>query len=252
MDDSSANVITFGDSTERDRRRHFLNLLRNCRIPDDEIVPNLGVFLTPQTLSRVLLMDFFYRRIIQVQGIVVEFGCRWGQNLSLLAALRGIYEPFNRMRKIVGFDTFTGFLGTSEKDGPGHGMPEKSYTVTEDFERYLNAIMDCQEQESPLSRLKKNEIVKGDAGVEIEAYLARNPETIIALAYFDMDLYEPTAKCLTAIRDRLTRGSVIGFDELNEHVFPGETLALKEVFGLARYSIRRYPHNARASYIEID
>ena len=88
--------------------------------------------------------------------------------------------------------------------------------------------------------------------VQIESYLTTNPETIIALAYFDLDLYEPTLKCLTAIRDRLTRGSVIVFDELNEHVFPGETLALKEVFGLDRYSIRRFPHNARASYLIIE
>ena len=252
MDDLTSSIITFGDSTERHRRKRFLDLFRNCPIPDDEILMNLGLFLTPQTLSRILLMDFLYRQIIEVQGIIVEFGCRWGQSLSLFSALRGIYEPFNRMRKIVGFDTFTGFPGTSDKDGANCMVVEKNYSVTSDYDLYLNTIMDCQEKESPLSHLKKYEIVKGDAIVQIEQYLTTNPETIIALAYFDLDLYEPTLKCLTAIRDRLTRGSVIGFDELNEHVFPGETLALKEVFGLERYSIRRFPHNVRASYLIIE
>lgn len=252
MDDGTFNIVTYGDSAEKHRRKRFVDMLRNCPIPDDEILTNLGLFLTPQTLSRILFMDLLYRQILEVQGIVIEFGCRWGQNLSLFSALRGIYEPFNRLRKIVGFDTFEGSPpSTSEKDGVSHAM-EKGYSVTHEYDRYLDKIMDCQEQESPLSHLKKYEIVKGDAAVKIEEYLKRNPETIIALAYFDMDLYEPTAKCLSAIKDYLTRKSVIGFDELNEHLFPGETLALKEVFGLDRYPIHRYPYNARTSYVIVD
>ena len=55
---------------------------------------NLGLFLTPQALSRILFMDFLYRQILDIQGVVIELGCRWGQNLSLFSSLRGIYEPF--------------------------------------------------------------------------------------------------------------------------------------------------------------
>lgn len=252
MEDGPSNIITFGTSTEGDRRKRLISLLRNCPIPDDEILTNVGLFIPPATLSRILFLDFLYKQILEVQGVVIEFGCRWGQSLSLFSALRGIYEPFNRLRKIVGFDTFTGFLGTCGKDGPSHGLVEKNYSVSQDYEQYLGELMDCQEQESPLSHLRKHEIIKGDAVVEIEQFLSRNPETIIALAYFDLDLYEPTLKCLSAIKDRLTRGSIIGFDELNEHMFPGETLALKEVFGLDRYPIRRFRYNARASYMIIE
>ena len=94
--------------------------------------------------------------------------------------------------------------------------------------------------------------MKGDASEEIKKYLDRNPETIVSLAYFDFDLYAPTKECLLAISDRLTRGSVIGFDELNDHDCPGETLAIKEVLGLAKYPIRRFPYNSRTSYLVID
>lgn len=34
----------------------------------------------------------------------MEFGVRWGQNLALFESFRGIYEPYNYNRKIVGFD----------------------------------------------------------------------------------------------------------------------------------------------------
>jgi hypothetical protein len=112
--------------------------------------------------------------------------------------------------------------------------------------------MDLQEKESPLAHLRKYAIVKGDATVCIKEYLERNPETVIALAYFDLDIYEPTRECLLAIKEHLTIGSVLGFDELNDPVTPGETLAFKEVFGLGRYAIRRYPHNSRTSYVVVD
>ncbi|GAH68433.1 unnamed protein product, partial [marine sediment metagenome] len=62
-------------------RREFVNHFRNCPIPDYEILVNLGLFLSSKNLSRILYMDHLYRQIIDIQGIVVEFGTRWGQNL---------------------------------------------------------------------------------------------------------------------------------------------------------------------------
>ena len=107
-------------------------------------------------------------------------------------------------------------------------------------------------QESPISHIKKYQLIKGDATIEIGKFLKDNPETIIALAYFDLDIYEPTKICLEAIKEYLTKGSVIGFDELNLHDFPGETVALKEVFGLDRYRITRSPYSSNQSYIVIE
>ena len=186
-DERKETIVTFGDSAEKPRRRQLVQLLRECPIPEDELMLNLALFLTPQTLSRVLFMDFLYRKIVPVQGIIIEFGCRWGQSLALFSALRGIYEPFNRLRKIVGFDTFQGLSGVSIKDGSQ--MKTGGYSVTPGYEEYLRSLMELQEQESPLPHLRKFEIVKGDGGTEIHAYLDRHPETVVAMAYFDMDIY---------------------------------------------------------------
>ena len=239
--------VTYGDPSEKVRRNDFYDLFKEWSIPRDEFFMNLGLFLTPQALSRILFMDFLYRQILEVQGVVMEFGCRWGQNLSLFSSLRGIYEPFNRLRKIVGFDTFSGLPSISPQDGTelNRGM----YSVTPGYEHYLDRVLGFQEQESPLPHLKKYELVKGDASTCILEYLERNPETIIALAYFDMDIYQPTRDCLQAIKERVPRGSVIGFDELNDPLCPGETVAFKEVFGLDQYPIRRFLHNSRTSYV---
>jgi hypothetical protein len=244
------SILTFGDSGEQARRRKFVELLRECPIPDDELALNIGLFLTPQTLSRVLFMDFLYRQIIPVQGVIIEFGCRWGQNLSLFSSLRGIYEPFNRFRRIVGFDTFEGLTGVSPLDG--ERMKAGAYCVSPEYDAFLRRLLDLQEEESPLSHLKRYEVIRGDAATSIREYLDRHPETVIALAYFDMDIYEPTVQCLRAIQERLTRGSILGFDEVNEPACPGETLALNDVLGLRNVALRRFQYNSRASYLTIE
>ena len=228
----------------------MVKLLRDCPIPENELMLNMGLFLTPQTLSRILFMDFLYRQVIDVQGVVMDFGCRWGQNLSLFSSLRGIYEPFNRLRKLVGFDTFSGFPKVAPEDGPQ--LSAGGYATTPDYEDYLAQLLGLQEEESPLSHVRKFEIIKCDESETVPRYLDQHPETVIALCYFDFDLYHPTKACLQAIQGHLTRGSVLGFDEINERDTPGETVALREVWGLDRYSIKRYRYNSRTSYLVLD
>ena len=65
---------------------------------------NLGLYLLPADLKRFLFFDSLYKQFIKFPGVVVEFGCRWGQNLAILQTLRAIYEPFNFLRTVVGFD----------------------------------------------------------------------------------------------------------------------------------------------------
>jgi len=252
MSNRDIRIASNSSRDELARRDKFLELFRCCPIPDRELLSNLGLFINRQTLSRILFMHNLYQRILDVHGIVVEFGVRWGQNLALFSAFRGMYEPFNYNRKIVGFDTFEGFVNLDPKDGRAEIASAGGYSVTEGYEEYLRKVLDYHETESPLAHLKKHELVKGDACVTIDQYFRDNPETIVALAYFDFDVYLPTKKCLEAIQGHITKGTVIGFDELNWHSFPGETLALKEVLGLDRFRIMRSPLNPSPSFIVIE
>jgi len=216
------------------------------------MLPNLGLFLNRKTLTRILFMHELYQKALPVHGIIVEFGVRWGRNLALYTELRGIYEPYNYSRKIVGFDTFSGFPSVAEKDGTSSSVAVGNYSVSQKYEAYLDGLLTAHEQDSPLNHLKKFELIQGDATQTFKAYLEAHPETIVALAYFDFDIYQPTKECLSLLKDHLTKGSVIGFDELNYADFPGETLALKEVFGLDRYAIKRFTPDPLPSYIVID
>ncbi len=243
-------VLGGSTSSEVDSRQHFRQLMAESPIPPEEALANLGLFLNRQTLSGILFMQQLYKRILEVYGCVMEFGVRWGQNLALFANFRGIYEPFNYNRKIVGFDTFAGFPSVTEKDGDR--VAANDYAVSEEYEDYLTAVLKYHESESPISHKRKFELVKGNATESIREYLAKHPETIVALAYFDFDIYEPTRECLNAILPRITKGSILAFDELNCAEFPGETIAVMESVGLCRYAIRRSPLTPLCSYIVVD
>jgi hypothetical protein len=251
MSGEKFDAITLTSGGEKDAQGRLTRLLRDTPIPDEELLANLGLYLSSKNLSRILFFHDMYRRIVNSHGIVCEFGVRWGQTLSLLAALRGIYEPFNRHRKIVGFDTFEGFRGMSEQDGGASNCREGSFGVPAGYQDYLAAILGLQEALNPIGHLKKFELVKGDAVETVPRYLAEHPETIVSLAIFDFDIYRPTRAALEAIRPHLCKGSILVFDELCDDIFPGETIALREVLGLENLRIQRLPMTARVSFVEL-
>jgi hypothetical protein len=245
-------IVNRSSTDELNVRNRLLDLYKRSPIPEQEQLFHLGLFLNRQAMARILWMHELYSKIINVPGVVMEFGVRWGQNLALFESFRGIYEPYNYTRKVIGFDTFSGFAGVRAEDGAAPIVAEGAYSVTPGYEQYLSELLDYHEKESPVSHIKKYALVKGDAAQTIEEYLEKNPETIVSLAYFNMDIYQPTVKALQALKKVVTKGSVIGFDELNCPHFPGETRALQEAFGLDKIRLVRYPHNPYPAYFVVE
>ena len=237
---------------ESEKKKKFIELYKNCSIPEQEILSNLGLFITSRDLKRILFLNDLYKKIIDVNGVIFELGTRYGQNMVLFSSFRDIYEPYNNFRKIVGFDTFQGFLSVHDKDGINEYNRMGNYSVPNDYEIYLGKLLDFHNSLTPTEHIQKYQLIKGDACKTINDYLKEYPSTIIALAYFDLDLYEPTKICLEKILPHLTKGSIVVFDELNNEQFPGETIAVREVMGLDKYKIHRAPYSGAVSYIIIE
>jgi hypothetical protein len=244
------NVKSYISKKELDQRDRFHDLYKQCPIPDDDILNNLPLFMKRQNIARLLYFNDLYKEILNVHGVIMEFGVRWGPNLALLQSLRAIYEPYNYTRKIIGFDTFEGFESTHAKDGDSDIIHKGAYDVSENYEDYLSQVLSYHESEAPIDHIEKFELIKGDVVNTVPMYLDDHPETIVALAIFDMDIYHPTKEALLAIKERLVKGSIVAFDELNHPDFPGETIAFREVFG-SDYQLRRSPLNPYCSYIVI-
>lgn len=209
-------------------------------LPKDELMMSLGLYMRGSVLVKILALEEIYKRILKIPGYIMEFGTRWGQNLILFENFRAIYEPFNKTRKIIGFDTFGGYEGHSEKDKKSEIFSANSYQTTKDYPNYLRNLISLHERNNVLGHLTSiHEIIEGDASVTVPYYLRDNPETLLALCYFDMGLYEPTKHALMAIKPHLMPGSIILLDELTWSEAPGEAIAFKEVFHSSEYIIEK-------------
>lgn len=206
------------------------------------------VFMKRQVLSRLLYQDHLYRKILGTTGVICEFGVHWGGTIATLCNLRGIYEPYNYSRTIFGFDTFSGFPDVDARDG---GLVQKGdYSTTRNYEEELSEILALQESFSPISHVRKFQLVKGDVALSLPRWLEENPHAVVAMAAFDMDIYKPTKTALELILPRLTKGSLLVFDELNCRFFPGETQAVAEVLGLNNLRLQRFPHQPFCAFAE--
>lgn len=241
-------VILHSSRGERKNEQRLLGLLKSSPIPDDELLANLGLYLTSKNFSRLLFFYEIYKKVSKTHGVMMEFGTRWGQITSLLSVLRGIFEPFNRTRKVIGFDTFSGHRDMSEKDG--NISEDGAYSLPADYAKYVANVLQVHEDLNPLSHIRKFELVKGDVVVTLPRYLEKHPETIVSLAVFDIDLYKPTKEALAIIQPYLCKGSILVFDELCDEVFPGATQAVREVMPQLR--LQRMPMTSRLSYCEVE
>jgi hypothetical protein len=232
-------------------RQRLFQLFRERPMGDEELLVNLGLFMRSGALAKLLFLNELYQKILPIPGLICEFGVWWGQSLVVLENLRAAYEPYNYTRRIVGFDTFTGYRSIGAQDKRSGTITEGVYGVPEGYEDYLSHLLQYHEQENVMGHIHKHELVKGDASVTAKAYFDDHPEALVALAFFDVALYEPTRAALEAIKPRLVRGSIVLFDELNNRDYPGETRAALEVLGAREHTLLRSAFLPDRSYYVI-
>ena len=221
------------DWREESVRTRFTELLSLGAIPDSHMVKNLPLYLRRDVLADILAVNSLYRRLLHVPGVIMEFGVQWGRRLALLVALRELYEPRNFTRRVIGFDTFSGFPAVDHRDGGHTHVRPGGFAVSSGYDAHLEAVLEAHEEDGALGHMRRFELRSGDVRDTLPLYLDENPETVVGLAYFDLDLYAPTKACLELITPRLVKGSILAFDQFGQAAFPGETLAVLEAIDLA-------------------
>jgi hypothetical protein len=207
-------------------------------------------YITPACLSKFLArVEIFRRHVLPVHGNIIECGVLHGGSLFTWAKLSAIFEPVNHTRRIVGFDTFSGFeqfhdkdAGTPFKPGDLHGLS---------YER-MQAAVDVFNLNRPLAHIPKIELVKGDLTHEAQKYTQAHPEMTVAMLNLDVDLYAPTKAALEAFVPLMPKGAVIIFDEANYKNFPGESVAMKEMFDMNKLRLQRLPWTSITSFAVIE
>ncbi|HEX7822779.1 MAG TPA: hypothetical protein VF463_19430 [Sphingobium sp.] len=200
------------------------------------------------TLSRLLYYNNLYQKILGVSGVICEFGVQYGATMSLLTNMRGIYEPHNYLRKIIGFDTFAGFSSDLMPAERENGWEPGDFSVPADYVATLTDHLHTQESYSPIPNVRKFELVVGDVIKTFDEWLEKNPHMVVALAIFDFDVYAPTKHVLERILKHMPKGAVLAFDEINLPIFAGEALAVKEVMGVENMRLCTDPNYPGAAW----
>lgn len=212
----------------------------------DELNETL-LFNTRISISRILFLDFLYKKIKKIPGSIVEFGVHFGSTISILQSLRGIYEPYNHSRIIYGFDTFNGFP-KNEK----FKKKNNTFKMKKDYYHNLNNFLEIQEQFSPIGHKKKFELIKGDVRNTLNTFINKNKFLLFSLVFFDLDLKNSTAYCLRKILGKMAKGGILVFDQLNCPNFPGETEAVLKELDFKKYKFLNFHGQTYASYVQID
>ena len=213
---------------------------------------NFPKFVPRQILSQFLFKYELMKLILPCHGSIVECGVHRGGGTMTFANISSILEPYNYQRKIFGFDTFEGFVEVSEEDvttseGKQSAKPG-TFKVAGPIESDLVKSVELYDMNRPLGHVQKVHFIKGDATNTIREFLEAHPETVVSLLYLDFDIYRPTKEALSALMTRMPKGSVIGFNELNNPEWPGETQAVNDVLGLNNVRLQRFPFEPSRSF----
>jgi hypothetical protein len=221
-----------------------------------EKLENFAKYVPRQNLARFLARYEIFKLIKDIQGSIVECGVLFGGGLMSFAKLSTILEPYNFQRRIIGFDTFTGFPSIDQADLKG--LPERKsahlkqhgFSAESAYEDLLRSI-EIYDMSRYLNHFPKVQVVKGDFAVTAKQYLDDYPHLVVSCLYLDFDIYQPTKIALQHFLPRMPKGSVLVFDELNEEAFPGETIAVMEMLELKTLRVRRFDFEPRISYAVI-
>lgn len=159
--------------------------------------------------SRTQLWSFALNQIT-LNGIWAEFGVSWGKSITYFA------RRLPARQKIFGFDSFYGL----KEDFSGTQFTKGAFTT--------NGV---------LPKVPENVVlIKGWFNETLPGFLTDNLENF-SFIHLDADTYESTKEVLDFIKDRITTGTIIVFDEYigapnwynNEHKAWSELVRVKKL-----------------------
>jgi hypothetical protein len=199
---------------------------------------NFAKYVRRQDMTRLLAKYEIFKKVLNVKGSVVECGVFKGAGLMSWALFSDVLEPVNLTRRIYGFDTFSGFPDVSKKDKNKLRNP-KAGDLHSGVYGEMQSIIKAYDKNRFLGHIEKVMLVKGNASKTIPKFIKENQHLVVSLLFLDFDLYEPTKVALENFVPRMSKGSVIAFDELDNPIWPGETSALLDTIGISKLKIER-------------
>ena len=212
---------------------------------------NFPKYVRRQHLKRFLALYEIFKLAMPVKGSVVECGVFRGFGVMSWAKLSAMLEPENLTRRIYGFDSFQGFPSTSGVDDNPIARPEPGALRADSYDE-LQALIVEYDLDRFLGHIPKVHLIKGDVVDTIPAFVAEHRHLVVSLLYMDVDLFEPTKVALEHFVPRMPRGAVLAFDELDNPMWPGETVGLLSTLGIRNVRLQRLEWDPYISFAVLE
>jgi len=236
---------------EREAGKRLAEAFAGCPESIEVRLDNFTKYIRRQKLTRLLALYEIFKKILPVKGSIVECGVYHGFGLMAWAHLSAVLEPVNLTRRIYGFDTFSGFPGTGEKDKSRHSRIAPGSLSSTSLDE-LDELIKIYDANRFLGHVNKVQLIKGDATRTIPQFIRKNRHLVVSLLFLDFDLFEPTKVAIENFYPRMPKGAIIAFDELDNPIWPGETTALLETVGINKLKIERIEFDPYIGYAVID
>lgn len=218
-------------------------LINENKLSSQDVIENFMLFYRRVNFAKHLAHIEIFNKTIDLPGSIVELGVFKGASFMTFLKLCDIHCAGDTLKKVIGFDTFSGFVGIDEKDGKENEKRDlkKGGFNAEDFLPVLGGAIALEKADSFIPRFSRAELVKGDVAETVPRYVTENPGLRISLLHLDMDLYEPTKVALEYLYPKVVPGGVVLLDEYGMADFPGESAAFDEYFGDRRPVLKKFP-----------
>lgn len=213
---------------------------------------NFPKYVRRQNMTRYLALYEIFKMQMEVKGSIVECGVNHGFGTMSWAKFSAILEPVNLMRRVYGFDTFEGFPEVGDKDMSASSSHVKEGDLAADVFDELTQLVDIYDSTRFIGHVNKVQLIKGDATVTIPQFVQENPHVLVSLLYLDFDLYGPTKTALEYFLPRMPKGAILAFDELDNPLWPGETLAMLETHAKRPLKIQRLDFDPYIGFAVLD
>jgi hypothetical protein len=244
-------VSDFRSEREREVGKNIEAIFNECPDSVEIKLQNFPKYVRRQHLKRFLALYELFKMIMPVKGSIVECGVFRGFGLMSWAKLSAMLEPENLTRRIYGFDSFDGFPSVAPQDKSALAAPQTGELKSSSQDE-LKRLIEEYDSDRFLGHINKVELIAGDMVQTVPAFVEAHPHLIVSLLFLDCDLFEPTRSAITAFLPRMTRGSVIAFDELDNPIWPGETLAALETGLVRKLRIQRFEWDPYIGYAVIE
>lgn len=197
----------------------------------EELADHFGKYAGYDKISAAMAHYDIFRKIVDVQGCIIECGVRAGDSLMLWLHLSNLLD--DRPRHIYGFDTFEGFPDGSITESVDI-WPKVGDSVDGTYDSLLSAL-------NYVDNNHRVSVIKGDFLQTGQRFLDGCDRLRIALLFLNFDLYAPTKEAIKLFLPYLAPDGFLVCTEINNHLWPGANQAIAEEIGFRNLRIERIP-----------